>query len=84
MRAAVRKMGNSSGVIIPKPLLGQVGLQTGDDVELTLEGGKIVLAPVKAYPRQGWAEASQAVAEAGDDQLAWPEFGNEDDESWTW
>ena len=48
MRAAVRKMGNSSGVIIPKPLLGQVGLKTGDD------------------------------------ELAWPEFGNEDDDNWTW
>jgi len=84
MRAAVRKMGNSSGVIIPKPLLGQVGLQTGDDVELTLEGGKIVLAPVKSYPRQGWAEAAQGLAEAGDDALVWPEFGNEDDDTWTW
>ena len=84
MRAAVRKMGNSSGVIIPKPLLGQVGLRTGDDVELTLEGGKIVLAPVRNYPREGWAEASRAVAEAGDDQLIWPEFGNEDDDALTW
>ena len=84
MRAAVRKMGNSSGVIIPKPLLGQVGLQTGDDVELTLEGGKIVLAPVKNYPRQGWAEAAQALAETGEDGLVWDEFPNEDDDNWTW
>ena len=84
MRAAVRKMGNSSGVIIPKPLLGQVGLQTGDDVELTLEEGKIVLAPVREHPRAGWADASKAIAEAGEDGLVWPEFGNEDDDSWTW
>ena len=65
MRAAVRKMGNSSGVIIPKPLLGQVGLKTGDDVELTLEGDKIVLAPIRRHPRAGWAEASKALAAAG-------------------
>jgi len=84
MRTAVRKMGNSSGVIIPKPLLGQVGLRTGDDVELTLEGGKIILAPVRVYPREGWAEASRAVAEAGEDGLVWPEFGNEDDDALTW
>ena len=84
MRVAVRKMGNSSGVIIPKPLLGQVGLKTGDDVELTLEGDKIVLAPIRRRPRAGWAEASKAIAAAGDDELAWPEFGNEDDDNWTW
>jgi hypothetical protein len=33
--------------------------------------------------RKGWAEASRALAEAGDDALAWPEFANEDDETWT-
>ena len=84
MRAAVRKMGNSSGVIIPKPLLGQVGLKTGDDVELTLEGDKIILAPVRQHPRAGWAEASRAIAEVGEDGLVWPEFCNEDDDNWTW
>jgi antitoxin MazE len=84
MRAAVRKMGNSSGVIIPKPLLGQVGLRAGDDVELTLEGDKIVLAPIRQHPRAGWAEAAKAIAKAGEDGLVWPEFGNEDDDNWTW
>lgn len=83
MRVAVRKMGNSSGVIIPKPLLGEVGLKTGDDVELTLEGDRIVLAPLRQHLRAGWAEASKAIAEAGDDQLVWPDFGNEDDDL-TW
>lgn len=84
MRTAVRKMGNSSGVIIPKPLLGEVGLETGDDVEMKLEDGKIVLMPVKSHPRAGWAEAAKALAEAGDDGLAWPEFSNADDDSLTW
>ena len=84
MRAAVRKMGNSSGVIIPKPLLGQVGLRAGDDVELTLERGKIVLEPVRNYPREGWAEAARELAEAGEDGLVWPEFGNEEDDELTW
>src|SRR5436190_891947 len=30
MRAAVRKLGNSSGVIIPKSLLGELGVAVGD------------------------------------------------------
>lgn len=84
MRTAVRRMGNSSGVIIPKPLLGEVGLEAGDDVEMALDNGRIVLTPLKSHPRAGWAEAAKAVSEAGDDQLAWPEFANTEDDDLTW
>ena len=35
-------------------------------------------------PRTGWAEASQALAEAGDDKLVWPEFPSADDDEWKW
>lgn len=34
--------------------------------------------------RVGWAEASRGLAEAGGDVLAWPEFGNVEDESLGW
>ena len=84
MRTAVRRMGNSSGVIIPKLLLGEMGLQAGDDIELSLEGETIVLAPVRGSPRAGWADAARAIAETDDDQLAWPEFGNSDDGDLAW
>jgi antitoxin MazE len=80
MRAAVRRLGNSSGVIIPKPLLAEVGLAAGDAVDVTLEEGRIVLVPLRRQPRAGWAEASRAIAQAGDDALVWPEFGNAGDE----
>jgi antitoxin MazE len=84
MRAAVRKLGNSSGVIIPKSLLAEAGVTVGDAVEMTLEEGRIVLAPVERRVRAGWAEASRRVAEAGDDALVWPEFSNADDETLDW
>jgi antitoxin MazE len=61
-----------------------MGLQTGDDVELVLDDGRIVLVPVRRHPRAGWAEASKAIANAGDDAPAWSEFGNEDDDALTW
>ena len=83
MRSAVRKMGNSSGVIIPKPLLAQVGAKAGDDVEIDVEGGRIVIAPVR-HPRAGWAEAARALAETDDDAPIWPEFPNEEDEALRW
>jgi antitoxin MazE len=84
MRTAVRRLGNSSGVIIPKSLLAQIGLEVGGSLDMTLEEGRIVLAPIKRRPREGWADASQKLAEAGEDALIWPEFGNDDDETLVW
>ena len=84
MRAAVRKLGNSSGIIIPKSLLVELGVSPGDMVDLTSEGGRIVLVPIRRQPRAGWTEASKTIAAAGDDKLAWPEFGNADDETFDW
>jgi antitoxin MazE len=84
MRVALRKMGNSSGVIIPKPFLAEIGARSGEDLDISIEDGRIVIAAVAHRPREGWAEASRSVAEAGDDALAWPEFGNADDETMTW
>ena len=82
MRIAIRKFVNSQGVILPKPLLAQAGLV--DEAEVRVENGAIVLRPVKCPPRQGWGEASRSTAEAGDDGLAWPEFGDEDDKTLKW
>ena len=84
MRAVIRKLGNSSGVIIPKSMLAELGITTGDAVDLSLEDGRIAITPVRRRPREGWAEASRAIAEAGEDALVWPEFGNEADDELTW
>lgn len=84
MRTAIRRMGNSSGVIIPKPILAQIGVETGDDLDLSLDGGRIVLAPARRHPRSGWAEAAKKIADAGDDALVWPEFGNAGDADLEW
>ena len=82
MRIAIRKLGNSQGVILPKPLLAQAGLT--DEAEVQVEDGAITLRPVKRPPREDWAAASRAIAEAGDDGLAWPEFGNAGDKALKW
>jgi antitoxin MazE len=84
MRTAVRRMGNSQGVIIPKPLLAEIGVKTGDALDMKVERGKIVIAPTKRKPRQGWADAGKALAAAGEGGLVWPEFGNDWDKDWTW
>jgi antitoxin MazE len=84
MLAAVRKLGNSSGVIIPKSLLRDLGMAEGDPVEITLEPGRIVIVPIKQRARAGWAEASRNIAEARNDALVWPEFANAEDEALIW
>ena len=84
MRAAVRKLGNSSGVIIPKSVLDEIGVGVGDAMEMSLEEGRIVLAPVRRRARAGWDKASRDIAEAADDALVWPEFGNSKDEIFEW
>ncbi len=39
---------------------------------------------MRGYRCAGWAEAARKVAEAGDDVLVWPEFGNEADADLQW
>ena len=47
MRAAIRKLGNSSGLIIPKSMLAEIGIAAGDPVDLSLEDGRIAITPVQ-------------------------------------
>jgi len=75
-------MGNSQGVIIPKPILAQVGLE--EEAEMVVEKDCIVLRRPRKNVREGWAEASRRIAAAGDDALVWPEFQNVDDADLQW
>jgi antitoxin MazE len=84
MQTQVRKLGNSAGVLIPKTFLTELGLDTGDVVDLTLEDGRLVLAPVRRRPRAGWGEAARDIAAAGDDHPVWPEFANAEDDDLVW
>jgi antitoxin MazE len=78
----VRRIGNSLGVVIPRPVLAQVGLS--EQAELTVERGAIVLRKPRRGARRGWAEAAEAVAAQGEDQLLMGEFGNAGDLELEW
>jgi antitoxin MazE len=82
MRTTIRKMGNSHGVLIPKPILVQLGLE--DEVDMQIEGNALVLRRPKKSARQGWADASRSVAAAGDDRLVMGDFSNTDDKGFVW
>jgi antitoxin MazE len=84
MRAPIRRMGNSAGIILPKPVLAELGVTAGDDLSLTLERGRVVLVPAKVHPRVGWAEAAKEIGTSCDDRLVWPEFGTAGDDDLAW
>lgn len=84
MQVIIRRIGNSHGVVIPKPVLTQLGLSGGATTEMTIEGGALVLRRPASPARTGWAEAARKIAEAGDDELVMGEFGNDADPELTW
>jgi antitoxin MazE len=82
MEVAIRKMGNSQGVLIPKPILAQLGLQGSADLQV--RDGVIEIRPLHRNPREGWAEDARRLAERGDDALVWPEMANAGDDELLW
>jgi antitoxin MazE len=77
-------MGNSAAILLPKPVLAHLHVSAGDMLELDLQDGRVVLSPANRHPREGWAEAAEALARAGEGELEWPEFENVGDDAWSW
>ncbi len=73
---------SSQGVLVPKPLLAQVGLEVEE--EMSVEKGPIVIRKPRRTPRAAWAAAARRIAVAQDDALTWPEFGNDADRDLKW
>ena len=84
IHVTIRQIGNSQGVVIPKPFLVQLGLNSKAGAEMTIEGGALVLRPPASPVRAGWAEAAKEIAGVGDDALVMGEFGNVGDEELVW
>ncbi|HKX30705.1 MAG TPA: AbrB/MazE/SpoVT family DNA-binding domain-containing protein [Blastocatellia bacterium] len=66
MKARIIKIGNSQGIRIPRLFLEQTGLS--EEVEIETQDGQIIIRSI-TFPRQGWDEAFQEMAENGDDRL---------------
>jgi len=65
MVSSIRKIGNSAGVILPKPALAALGVQEGGAVEFVYEPGKISIVPARKTVREGWEEDAKRIATAG-------------------
>jgi antitoxin MazE len=82
LQVAIRAIGNSKGVVIPKIILEQSGM--GEIVEMSVDGEKIILSKPKNTVRESWAQDAQSLTMAGEDGLALGEFSNEEDKDWVW
>jgi len=84
MQIAIRNIGNSKGVVLPKPLLAQAGLEGLETASIAVENGSIVLRKPAKSVRAGWGEAAAALGAKGGDALLMGEFGNAADAELSW
>jgi antitoxin MazE len=82
MRTFISRIGNSQGIIIPKPVLAQIGVK--NEVDMSVEHDAIVIRKPRPTVRVGWAEESKAIAADGRAGLVWPEFANDGDAELEW
>jgi antitoxin MazE len=76
------KIGNSTGIRIPKVLIDQVGLE--GEVEIAVAENELIIRS-STHPRDGWDEQFRAMAKNGDDQLVDEPLATEwDKKEWTW
>ena len=64
IHVGIRRIGNSHGVVIPKPVLAQLGLNGEAGAEMPIEGDTLVLRRPASPVRGGWAEAARKSREA--------------------
>jgi antitoxin MazE len=84
MQIKIKEFGNSKGIIIPKPLLAQVGLEDQSIVDITIENGSIVLRKSSKSLRIGWSQAARDLNTPHADLLVLGEFTNSEDKDLVW
>lgn len=86
MKSSLRKMGNSTGMILPKPVLQELGVASGTIMEVVVENGRVVATPIVRKIQDGWAEAAKVIGGSAisEEEAEWSGFGNEDDDALQW
>ena len=82
LQTTIRAIGNSRGVVIPKIILEQSGIE--GVVEMVVDGEKIILSKPKNILREHWARDAQNLVRAGEYELVLGDFANEEDGDWVW
>ena len=82
MHLNIIQIGNSKGIRIPKAILEQCRIER--EIDLQIQDGKIILAPRKALPREGWENVFERMSMKGDDIPLIEENIDIDMEDWKW
>lgn len=78
-------MGNSTGMILPKPILVELGVGTGAAMDIVVENGRVIATPIRRKPREGWEDAAKLIANEPDPEAEeWRGFGTDFDAEWQW
>ena len=79
-------MGNSTGMILPKAILDELGLTSGAKIDLRIEHGEVIAKPVKRVVREGWEEAARLIGAEGltEEEREWLDVPSDFDHEWEW
>lgn len=70
MEVKLQKIGNSSGIRLPKKIIEACGISDTMDLQVT---GKTITITAKRKPREGWAEAAQKMHQLKEDMPLIPD-----------
>jgi antitoxin MazE len=86
MQTALRKMGNSTGLVLSKPMLKALGLATGSAMDVVIRNGRVIATPIRRKIREGWEEDAQRIGAAPltAEERDWAAFGNVGDDAIEW
>jgi antitoxin MazE len=80
MKTAIRKIGNSKGVLIPAPLIAACNIQ--DEVIMHVENNRLIIEAANTAPRKNWF----AGYDPNKDEPAWNDLAETEAEQadWEW
>ena len=85
MKGQLLKIGNSQGVILPKSMLRQAGIEK--EIRIQIIGHQIIIEPEKSVPRKGWEEKiiESIEKEGSHEGDISPDINTKfDEKEWTW
>jgi len=83
MKTKLRKIGNSSGVILSKRILEDLDIEAKDELEIVVKEGKILIQKV-AESRNNWTEQFLKAGSLQDGTMEMTFSNKFDEEEWTW
>lgn len=83
MKTKLRKIGNSSGIILSKRILEQLDIEEKDELKLVVKDGKILIEKIKEI-REDWQHQFLRAGSLNDSTHEMTFSNKFDEEEWTW